>query len=126
MSHPFPSLFTSKKKRNVEVAPLHDFDSTDSDTISPAKGVAQKANAKSKVPDKDMRNGKCMTCDSKVRWPKDLKVFRCTVCFTINDLHPVTLEVRRGDGQRVPVMVKAGTYPGSSIPQKGSIYMVFI
>lgn len=27
-----------------------------------------------------------MTCDSTVRWPQGLKVFRCTTCLTINDL----------------------------------------
>ena len=32
--------------------------------------------------------GKCMTCDSTVRWPQGLKVFRCTTCLTINDLEP--------------------------------------
>lgn len=29
-----------------------------------------------------------MTCDSTVRWPSDLKTFRCVTCLTINDLEP--------------------------------------
>ena len=121
MSHPFPSLFTGKKKRDGDSGAIGGFDSTDSDTVSPVKsyGVTHKAAAKQKAPDKDLRTGKCMTCDSMVRWPKELKVFRCTVCVTINDLKPITLEARRGDGQRVPVAVKAGTYPGPSFQAKG-------
>jgi E3 ubiquitin-protein ligase HECTD2 len=109
MSHPFPSLFTGKKKRDEgESAATAGFDSTDSDSVSPAN------KAKTKVQDKNLRTGKCMTCDATVRWPKELKVFRCTKCVTINDL-------RHGDGQRVPVVVKAGTYPGTSFQQKGMV-----
>lgn len=32
--------------------------------------------------------GKCSTCDSRVRWPRHLDVFRCTVCLMVNDLKP--------------------------------------
>jgi len=63
-----------------------------------------------------------MTCDSMVRWPKELKVFRCAVCLTINDLKPVVLEARRGDGHRAPVPARAGTYPRSGHAQKGGFY----
>lgn len=31
-----------------------------------------------------------MTCDSKVKWPKGLKVFRCVACLTVNDLEPTS------------------------------------
>jgi len=112
MSHPFPSLFTGKKKRNGDNA--GGFESTDDDTISPAtaRNLAHNPTAKQpKVLDKDLMTGKCMTCDSMVRWPKELKVFRCTVCLTINDLKPIILEARHGDGHRTPVTQKAGTYP---------------
>lgn len=37
-----------------------------------------------------------MTCDSTVRWPQDLQVFRCTTCLTINDLNLYD-EQRPGD-----------------------------
>lgn len=30
----------------------------------------------------------CMCCGNKVRFPRDLKVFRCTSCLTVNDLEP--------------------------------------
>ena len=38
--------------------------------------------------------GKCVTCDSTVRWPQDLKVFRCTTCLTINDLEPFEVQLQ--------------------------------
>lgn len=38
------------------------------------------------VSSKDFVTGTCMTCGSLMRWPKELGVFRCTICATINDL----------------------------------------
>ncbi|KAI6714371.1 hypothetical protein JHW43_003031, partial [Diplocarpon mali] len=116
MSHPFPSLFSSKKKRTGESGRMTGFESTDEDSNSSNAGrnIPQNPAPKQKVPDRDLMTGKCMTCDSMVRWPKELKVFRCTVCLTINDLKPVTLEAARpGDGHRGPAAAKAGTYPRS-------------
>jgi E3 ubiquitin-protein ligase HECTD2 len=62
-----------------------------------------------------------MTCDSTVRWPKELKVFRCTVCLMINDLKPIVLEARNEDGQRTPIPAKAGTPPGHAFGAKGKL-----
>ena len=104
LSHPFPSLFNGKKKRTGEN--VNGFESTDDDAVSPAqvRQITQNPAPKHvKVPNKDLLTGKCMTCDSMVRWPKNLNVFRCTVCMTINDLKPMRLEARRGDGHRVEV-----------------------
>lgn len=113
MSNPFPSLFTGKKKRNGESSALGGFESTDDDTISPIK---------QKVSDKDLKTGKCMTCDSMVRWPKELNVFRCTVCLTINDLKPITLEAKLEDGQRIPLKANAsGSRFGPSISPRGNV-----
>lgn len=36
--------------------------------------------------DKDFTSGNCMTCGALSRWPKGLRVFKCTLCVTINDL----------------------------------------
>jgi E3 ubiquitin-protein ligase HECTD2 len=120
MSHPFPSLFSAKKKRHGETAGAG-AESTDDDgsSFQARRNVAQQPAGKQKVPDKDLMTGKCMTCDSMVRWPKELKVFRCTVCLTINDLKPIMLEARRGDGHRAPVTAKTGTYSGQHVSLKG-------
>lgn len=55
---------------------------------SPLKSGASKS-AKAQQ-NRDLTTGKCMTCDSMVRWPKELAVFRCSVCVTINDLTPIS------------------------------------
>ncbi|KUJ18244.1 HECT-domain-containing protein [Mollisia scopiformis] len=119
MSHPFPSLFSGKKKRQGESAGAIEFESGDDDTVPPstARDHVQSPMAK-KVADKDLMTGKCMTCDSMVRWPKDLKVFRCTVCLTINDLVPVILEARRGDGHRAPIPLKSLVRPGPGVTHR--------
>lgn len=37
-----------------------------------------------------------MTCGSLVRWPRELQVFRCVICATINDLQPLAVDGRKG------------------------------
>ncbi len=123
MSHPFPSLF-SGKKRQGESAAVSGFDSTDDDLISPVavRNAAYNTNTpKQNVPDKDLKTGRCMTCDSMVRWPKDLKVFRCTVCLTINDLQPATLDARSGEGQRGITLLKSIKPSGVKCDPKGQL-----
>ncbi|EXJ77278.1 other hect domain ubiquitin protein ligase E3 [Capronia epimyces CBS 606.96] len=88
-SHPFPSLFGSKKsdkKQNARGdgeaggAGRRDVrqEENNSKSVS-AESAAHRV-------DRQFVTGKCMTCDSTVRWPQGLKVFRCTTCLTINDL----------------------------------------
>ena len=128
MSHPFPGLFTGRRRNGNDHNHEYDhntgLETGDEDGSTSASGsgslpLQKKGKAlsrglglgssessqgknHSKVGDsKDLVTGKCMTCDSMVRWPRELLVFRCTVCLTINDLRPVALEVRRGDGTRV-------------------------
>ncbi|EKD12826.1 uncharacterized protein L3040_006980 [Drepanopeziza brunnea f. sp. 'multigermtubi'] len=115
MSHPFPSLFSSRRKRPGESAAVAGFESAEEEpdshigTRNTNQNPTPTPKQRQKVPDKDLMTGKCMTCDSLVRWPKELKVFRCTVCLTINDIKPVALEARRGDGHRTPVAAQAIT-----------------
>lgn len=132
MSHPFPALFSGKKKRTADSTGPPAHESTDDDVALPygVPNDVQVPAPKQKVPDKDLMTGKCMTCDSMVRWPKDLKVFRCTVCLTINDLVPVVLEARRGDGHRAPVPLKSLVRPIAGAPPRGmsdhSCYIFFV
>lgn len=97
MSHPFPSIFQSKKKRDGssgalvnEAAPVEG----SCYTLSKSPSKAAQNTRSTKAVDRDLMTGKCMTCDSTVRWPKELKVFRCTVCLTINDLIPLSTSRR--------------------------------
>ncbi|KAI9892950.1 MAG: putative E3 ubiquitin-protein ligase [Vezdaea aestivalis] len=91
LSHPFPSIFGPIKKSERQ----RDFDFEDEDIqlyngddslgTSPGFNRARRGSTPSKDAN-GMSTGRCMTCDSTVRWPADLDVFRCTICLTINDL----------------------------------------
>lgn len=91
VSHPFPLFFGGKKLDKK----LNDDDFDSSDSGSPSRRDTQKSKtglAPSTTPtpntERQPVTGRCMTCDSTVRWPQGLKVFRCTTCLTVNDLEP--------------------------------------
>ncbi|OIW25863.1 HECT-domain-containing protein [Coniochaeta ligniaria NRRL 30616] len=119
LSHPFPLLFSNKKKKPVR-PPSEDSDSNSTDEL------AQMTNSKTKpqqpqthrnghnTGSRDFATGHCMTCGSLVRWPRELHVFRCTICLTINDLQPVLQDERRENTSRDKSMVD----DGSALPKK--------
>lgn len=84
-SHPFPSIFGSKKseKKSKQGG---DFDGVRDARHEEAHNKNPAAESSAPRGDRQPVTGKCMTCDSTVRWPQGLKVFRCTTCLTINDL----------------------------------------
>lgn len=94
MSHPFPSLFSSKKKKNAAADNQLGYDDDVDDHGYGAKlysSSSQAANTSRAAPGPaDFATGNCMTCAGLVRWPKELQVFRCTKCLTINDIKPST------------------------------------
>lgn len=99
VSHPFPALFSSVKKKRAAPPLLADdgttpFDHTDDEIL---RGALHHNAAR--VPDKDLAAGHCMTCNSSVKWPKELVVFRCSVCMTINDLRAGGREANGGSGK---------------------------
>ncbi|KAG9302135.1 hypothetical protein G9A89_020569 [Geosiphon pyriformis] len=54
-----------------------------------SNGVAGGSSGYSSSPSNvTMMIGKCMCCDSNLRFPESVSCFRCTVCQTINDLKP--------------------------------------
>lgn len=93
-SHPFTFFRGSSKrseKRNVLKQNIN-VDSTDDDeSVGNGRSNAS-SNVASRNPSvnasSEPMTGRCMACDSTVRWPRDLKVFRCTICLTVNDLEP--------------------------------------
>ncbi|KAI1411721.1 hypothetical protein F5Y13DRAFT_53984 [Hypoxylon sp. FL1857] len=93
MSHPFPSLFSSKKRKNARPGDQSGNDDFSED-MSPPKPKTHPSPYQNAAPRRiprgpaDFATGNCMTCASLVRWPKELQVFRCTICLTINDLKP--------------------------------------
>ncbi len=96
-SHPLSSIFSSGRKPDRP----SDDDLLD-DTLDTSDGglpvlsarpasrdlMATTNGAPSQAGENDLVTGKCGTCDSLVRWPRHLDVFRCTVCLMVNDLKP--------------------------------------
>jgi E3 ubiquitin-protein ligase HECTD2 len=109
-SHPFPSLFQSKEKRQGRYA-SSSINPPEENKLSQAiQSSPRSATGRvSRVPDKDLLTGNCMTCNSTVRWPKELLVFRCTVCLTINDLKLTCANMVRGEEQGSGPSIFLGT-----------------
>jgi E3 ubiquitin-protein ligase HECTD2 len=91
ISNPFAGF---GRKRDKPTAKYANWDSDDDDddevtyplepeSSSPRKGAA---------PGNNIAEGKCQTCDATVRWPRHLKVFRCTDCLMVTDLEPTPPE----------------------------------
>jgi E3 ubiquitin-protein ligase HECTD2 len=106
-SHPFPSLFgggRKSEKKNHLKTDANIYDTTDDDAST--NGDSARSNLSGKAPsrntsqngNKEPVTGKCMTCNSTVRWPQGLKVYRCTICQTINDLEPYAEPGNGADG----------------------------
>lgn len=109
-SHPFPSLFGGKRQEKKPYIRPDEIDSSE-DGLGQSKSGGSRSrktqrSGSHKTQSKEPMTGKCMTCDSTVRWPQDLKVFRCTTCLTINDLEPVETPIlpTAGSANVVPRM----------------------
>lgn len=108
-SHPLPRIF-SKKKSTQNFGGIGDLNAQVDDTLVPVLDEAQftssptrASSGKRRFEDDPNAARHCMCCHSRVRFPKELKVFRCTTCLTINDLEPVLSNKeneRTGQGER--------------------------
>ncbi|KFA50289.1 hypothetical protein S40293_03352 [Stachybotrys chartarum IBT 40293] len=104
MSQPFPALFGGKKKRqgsSIDDPPV-DLDWVGNDGRITSSKQTPKAHTRSGPAgaSQDFATGNCMTCSALVRWPRELKVFKCTICTTVNDLVPTSSEDRNGAVRR--------------------------
>lgn len=125
-SHPFPSIFGGGKKAEKVSEIDYNGDALEPLTESPfvsteltTKDHMAANGTSSQNGEKDLVTGKCITCDSLVRWPRHLDVFRCTVCLMVNDLKPgadLSTEGRVAEGAFT-------TTPSSSpdLPRKGTM-----
>lgn len=101
ISHPFPSLFGNGKKAERKPAMVVegssgvigiDLNSSDEEapgiTDGPGKNNIRTPGQRraAQLSDTDLVTGRCATCDSMVRWPCHLDVYRCSTCLMINDL----------------------------------------
>lgn len=94
ISNPFAG-FGRKRDKTAPKYETWDSDDDDDDDVtfpqepqstSPRKGGNRGGSAN------DLAEGKCQTCNATVRWPRHLKVFRCTDCLMVTDLEPETHE----------------------------------
>lgn len=95
-SHPFPSSFRGGKRidgsayvDNYDGLP-HEMNASSSNYpgLASTDQTTSGYGSPSQSEEKDLSTGRCITCDSLVRWPRHLDVFRCTVCLMVNDLKP--------------------------------------
>lgn len=124
MSHPFPSLFSLKKKLSASdnIGARRPSKDSDDDLRAPCQRQSppepsisrEKTKLRLKAAQnpiqlpsyshsrgssggsKDFSVGNCMTCSAPIRWPKDVRTFKCIRCMTVVDLHP------RNPGQKPP------------------------
>lgn len=110
MSNPFPSLFSSKKKKSgsaVESPSNIDIQEHENEMV-PRQVVDTQRRARP-MNGKEFATGSCMTCGSIVRWPKELSVFKCTICVTINDLSPLgSQKIQPSRESRQPALHRRG------------------
>ena len=125
-SHPFPSIFGSGRRTDREVE-IDDQDEIIDDFYKPpilSPGLASKdymsstSGVQAHTAEKDLMTGKCSTCDSAVRWPRQLGVFRCTVCLMINDMKPAAGVL--GDGRAAEASNPSHTCAKPALPKKGT------
>ena len=123
ISHPFPSLFGNGKRtdRRVDLDDLEaELDALDDNTgLVVGRDITRTSSQKdaSQRPEGDLMVGKCATCDSMVRWPRHLDVYRCSVCLMINDLK---LAAKGAVNTRVENTVnKTEAFSSHKIPRKG-------
>lgn len=109
VSHPLPKIFGKKKSAPVlrsipldeHLVPVLDAGPSGEPILDKPIGGRKK--------DGELITRQCMCCDNKVRFPRDLHVFRCTNCLTINDLEPYVKQARDP---------KSSTYPGQQQGQQ--------
>ena len=135
LSNPFSGIGIGKRRKSLS---RHDFldsddDDDDDDVTFPLPEVSTSASPSASSPKKplpplpeELVTGRCMTCNSAIRWPKNLTVFRCSVCLMVNDLEVAVESKGEADAKGKE---KAGKVPGGAqraIPRKGWCLAVYL
>ena len=108
VSLPFPALFSTKKKHPVRDLPHHQSQAEASDEVHRLLPQSAKVNQASRImpthttqnAHRDLATGTCVTCGSLLRWPRELSVFKCTICLTVNDLPPTVAKRKEVDNHQ--------------------------
>ncbi|KAF7713818.1 Uncharacterized protein PECH_005825 [Penicillium ucsense] len=88
ISQPFP-FPGAGKRRNKHKAEMWESDSDSEDTTLPSE-IVDRGPRKDIKAGSDLAETRCPTCNSIVRWPRNLKEFRCSACLMVTDLSPDT------------------------------------
>ncbi|KAJ5183381.1 hypothetical protein N7492_000997 [Penicillium capsulatum] len=90
ISHPFVFPTTKSGKQAGPQNTTWDSDSDSDDVTYPIQNLANspRKELSKKGPGNDVAEGKCQTCNSVVRWPRNSNVFRCTACLMVTDIQP--------------------------------------
>lgn len=110
ISNPFSGIGKRRK------SPSRFLDSDDDDEVTfPLPEVSSSASPKKPLPPlpDNMLTGRCMTCNAAVKWPANLKVFRCTQCLAVNDLEPAKSKETGKEGP--PTISRKGMYLSLSV-----------
>lgn len=117
LSHPLTSIFGHGKK--AETPTRDETSAFNLDARNGASPILRSDVRASGYPDPpkpkalDMEVGKCATCDSTIKWPKHLSIFRCTICLMINDLRPLDdSKFREGMDEQAGEKLRKSSYSG--------------
>lgn len=90
ISHPFVLPSTNGGKKAGPQNTAWDSDSDSDDVTYPAQRLATspRKDSPKKRSGNDIAEGKCQTCNTIVRWPRNSDVFRCTACLMVTDIQP--------------------------------------
>lgn len=98
LSHPFTTRLNDDRGTNRRVKGRDEFDGIKNigdNTSGFSSGFSRDhmfagQNGSLQHGETELVTGKCATCGSLVRWPKNVDVFRCSVCLMVNDLSPAS------------------------------------
>ncbi|OJJ86528.1 HECT-type E3 ubiquitin-protein ligase [Aspergillus glaucus CBS 516.65] len=127
ISHPFNhNLFSGiTKRRNQSISTKDFLDSDDDDEVTftpvPLSSSPRKPLPRPPPGGEELITGRCMTCSTTVRWPNNLKTFRCTECLMVNDLEPYKESGDAGPGKDGKPAVPRKALPLSIDRTKGII-----
>ncbi|KGO72857.1 Uncharacterized protein PEX1_079920 [Penicillium expansum] len=91
ISNPFAG-FGRKRDKTAAKHATWDSDDDEDDEVTYPMEPESSSPRKGAAAGNDIAEGKCQTCDATVRWPRHLKVFRCTDCLMVTDLEPTSHE----------------------------------
>ena len=122
ISHPFNGALSGMsigmgRRRNRSISKRDFLDSDDDDdfefTFTPAPLPSSPKKPAPRAPPaaaaEELTTGRCLTCNTMVRWPKTLATFRCTECLMVNDREASLGDKLAGDDGR-PVIPRKGIF----------------